>query len=218
MVALKQFSAAGVAITDEYIRCAEAITVGETTYYRGYLANTVNNSIADGGADYGVWTDSDKGGTRKTAMISGYPSDATAVRIETREGWVIATEAMNVYICYLAHEPVRHSISEEQFVWPGLLPTSTEMTFGRLGPVEHCKKFCYAIIETLGGGRPSADSIIYFSNLTSLETVSAVLKSDADSYKTEFDAPFKILPGETMTVNTNNGRNAFDLRIRIKDV
>jgi hypothetical protein len=103
---LKELSVEGVAATDEAVACTEAVSDGAWSGFRGYLLNTCNPNVAEGGASYGVWTAAAKGGTRLTAQLAGKPADATAVLIDTLSGAVYSTTSRTVYACYLAHEPV----------------------------------------------------------------------------------------------------------------
>lgn len=217
---LTELSEAGVAITDEVVRCTEAKVIGGVTYYRGYLAYTVNSNIeGSDSATYGAWTAAAKGGTRKTVLLGpAMPTENTQVSIHRRAGYVYATETMTVYVRYLAHEPISYRAAGEVSVeYPGLLLTSAAVTIARIGPLPWPVKVGYVLVECLGG-RPSADATVTISNGTAAENVTAVIDADSDAFKTELAAPFKALPGETITLSTTDGKGAFGLRIRLMDV
>jgi hypothetical protein len=217
MVALKEFSAAGTAITDEKIRCTESVTIGVTTYYRGFLANTCNSNIeGDDSATYTVYTAVEKGGSRKTVVLDGYPIDNTEVAIHRRDGYVYATEVMTVYVCYLAHEPIAYrGAGAITIAVPWLLTSGAAMTIAQLGPWPWPVKIGFVIVDC-EGARPSFDTTITLSNGT--ETAPATIDADADTYKTELTATLKVLPGETLTISTTDGKGAFGLKIVLLDV
>jgi hypothetical protein len=220
MVAIKEFSVAGVAITDEIVRCAEAVTVGGVGYYRGYLANTANDNIfGNDSVNYGAWTAAGKGGIRKNVLIAGYPVDVTALRVDTRNGWVYSTVAGTFYVRYLAHDPIRSGLGSVAIDVPYLLPAGTAVVLAAAGPWPYLAKCGYVMVDC-EGGRPSVDAALTLSNGTSAEdvTIAAAIAAGTGSKLSELTVPLKALPGEIITVSTADGAGAFGVRVMLLDV
>lgn len=215
MVALKEFSAEGVAITDELVRCNEAVVVGGVTYYRGYLANTANGNIyGNDSPTYGVWTAAAKGGTRKLVAIAGYPGDAATVAIDLKNGWLYSTQAGTFYVRYLAHEPIKHNISNVSIEVPYLLKATVAKTLAAI-KLPYFAKFGFVSVA-VSGGAPSADATVTISNGT--ESATFTLAATQPQAAVELATPFKVNVGETLTVSTADGKGAYGFVIRLMDV
>lgn len=215
-LAIKEFTAAGVGIVDELVRCSEVVTFGGNTYYRGYLAATVNENIyGASSANYGVWTLANKGGTRQTVQLRGLPASAGAVAIDTRNGYLYATVAGDFYVCYLAHCPIRHNLTSPLAIgidW--VLEAGSAFTIARVkAPV--FMKFGYAMID-IEGAFPSAPATLTLSNGT--ETQALTVSATEAATAIEFDVPFKVHAGEVLTLSTLDGKGAAGLRVWLVDV
>ena len=212
---LKEFSAAGVAITDEIVRCDEAVTIGGNAYYKGYLAHNCNGNIAgDTSATYGAWTAASKGGTRRTVLIAGYPTGNTQVAVDLKNGWVYTTDSILLYFRYLAHEPIKHQIDPVVIAVNGLLETGVAATLATL-QFPNFVKIGYARIHNQGG-LPTAAVTITLSNGTETQTVT-MSNTDSDTVA-EFTTPFKVTTSQTLTVTVTDGKNAYGFTLTLPDV
>jgi hypothetical protein len=212
-LAIKELSAAGVAITDEIVVCDEAHVISGTTYYRGYLANVPNHSIGETGA-YGLWTGAGKTGTRQTVSLAGYPTSGTTARVDTRNGWVWTTASRTVYANYLAHEPIRHNPCAVEVYVPWRLTSAAAMTIAVIKPAAF-SKYGYARVS-VEGGAPSADATLTVSNGTTSKNITVPQAGGASVV--EFDAPLKCTTAQSLTLATADGKGAFSIRIGLIDV
>lgn len=214
MVALKEFSAAGVAIVDEKVVCDEAVSVGGVTYYRGYLNYTVNPSVADNAA-YGLWTAVEQGGTKQTVLLAGYPAAVGQAAIRTGEGQVFTTAPAVLYARYLAHEPIKHGVTNYTVHVPYTLTTGQALTLdARKFPV--FAKFGAASVH-IWGQAASVLASITLSNGS--ETVTVALQTAATpTYTAELTTPLKVTTSQTLTIATTDGKDAHGLTLTLWDV
>lgn len=208
----KEFSAPGVAITDEISRCNEAVTINGTTFYRGYLANTCNQNIyGSDSPSYGVYSAASQGGTRYFVQIAGYPV-SNQVSIDTKNGWVWSTTQATYYATYLAHQPIIHHPNGVSIDIPYVLTAGQSITIARL-KFPYFAKFGYADIN-VEGGLPSSNATITVSN----GTESQALTFSTNTNVIEFATPLKITTAETLTVSTTDGKGAYGLTVQLMDV
>jgi hypothetical protein len=214
---LREFSAAGVAISNELVRCNEPVTVGATTYYRGILTYTCNGNIyGNDSASYGVWDGSAKSGNRKLALIAGYPASADEVSIDLWNGYVYSTVEDDFYIYYLAHEPVKHHLGDFSVEIQNVLPAGQAVTICRKRwpwPV----KFGFVLID-IEGGFPTAAATLTMSNGTEIQNFTVDAAAGGAAQLVELSAAFKVNYGETLTVSTADVKDMVGGRIEFKDL
>ena len=205
MVPIKEFSAAGVAITDEIVRCNESIVIGGVTYYRGYLQATANESIADATqSTYTAYTAASQAGTRQTVILAGYPGAANTIRVDCQRGQVFAFEADDFYFRYLAHDPIKHNTGNQSVYIPYALTASTALTLAVLRwpfPM-HIAYVAFGVT----GAPPTADATVTLSNGT--ESANVLIPSAGGAVVRELTTALKVTTAETLTISTTDGKGA----------
>jgi hypothetical protein len=223
---LKQFTASGVAITDEVVICNQAIIINSVTYYCGYLNYTCNNNIqGNTSSNYGVWSiagtfDGLHLGTRYNVMasypISGMPGNSSAISIDTRNGLVYATSACVVYVCYLAHDVIRYNANMLTVDVPYTLTAGNALTIAKR-TFNDFRKFGYVQINQ-EGGLPSQSWTLAINVLDSLLNITTnCTVTSTESQVLELSTCIKIPPMDSIVLSTTNGYNAFGLAIELID-
>lgn len=215
MVAIKTFDPIGVQIVDEIVRCNESVTIGTFTGYKGYLNNTCNPNIEGNTSTVNTVYDAvNKTGNRLFALTKGYPADTSTVAIDLKNGWVYSTVSKTVYVSYLAHEPIKHSIAPLKILVPYQLKSGVAKTIiQRKYP--YFVKFGYATVD-IQGGLPTSNVTLILTNGTESQTIT--LSSTVGQSVIEFTTPMKLTTAETLTLSTANGYNAFGIALHLLDV
>lgn len=203
---LTRFDAAGEAITDEIVRCDEAVVIGGAIYYRGYLANTVNANVATS-ASYGINSAAAGAGTDLTILLAGMPTDTTAVAVDLA-GYIYATTVRTVYATYLSHNPAQHTPPLAVSI-PWQLPAATAVTVGTY-TFAQCAIFRFA--RLIVGNTPSAAAALTLSN--GAQSVAL----DIAAGLVTFTAPLKVTTGQTLTISTTDGKDAGDIQLYLMGI
>lgn len=112
---LKKFQVEGVEVT-ENVMCVEPVTIGSTTYYRGYLSYICSPAITEEG--YGLVENT----TQLDILLNGMPESETEVGLDMLYGHIFATEVKTIQATYLAYgptpEPARSLKIDTAWLWP----------------------------------------------------------------------------------------------------
>lgn len=212
MVPIKEFSAAGVAITDEIVRCDEAVTVGAATLYRGYLQATANENIADATqSTYTAYTAASQAGTRQAVILAGYPGAANTLRVDPQRGHVYAFEVDDFYFRYLAHDPIKHNTGNISIFIPYVLTASSSITIARL--MWPFPMIISHVSIGILGSNPTADATLTLSNGT--ESANVTIPASGSAVVRELTTALKVTAAETLTISTTDGKDAHSLNLSI---
>lgn len=215
MAILKQLDTVGTLITDEIVRCNESVTINSITYYKGYLNNTCDGNIqGNTSTTYTIYDAAGKTGNRKMALTSGYPSDSTAITIDTKNGYVYSKTNQTVYVTYLAHEPINYHIAPLTIDIPYCLTAGSSITIATINMPYFCK-YGFASINVYAN-TPSQNATIILSNGT--ETQTLTLTNGTASFDVEFSTFLKVTASEVLTISTTNGYGAYGLSIQLLDI
>jgi len=225
MALLTEISASGQAETDEKVICYEDYTVGETTYYRGYLNYIPNVNIeGNDSATYGIWSAVSKGGTRYDVKIEGMPTNSEAAEnpdlsIDIQNKYLYSTvDDSTYYVRYLAHIPAREKAAPLTFYVPDMRVAGVTEDFFIL-ELPYFHKFCRASCF-IYGNPPSSQATIQIRNAIDGggDIQSLVISADAVNATATFSTILKINGGDKLVFRTANGYDMSDILIALWEV